>query len=153
MLAIVNAAAARYRGVIPDDCWHEPYMSAAQLERDIAAGVTFWGVDDEKGDLVGVMGIQPAQDVDLIRHAYVRPDQQGRGVGGELLTQLETLSGRPILIGTWRDATWAVGFYQRHGYVLVPEAEIAPLLRRYWTVSLRQIATSVVLAKPLRLSR
>ena len=152
ILAIVNAAAARYRGAIPDDCWHEPYMPATQLAQDVAAGVTFWGVEDESGELVGVMGIQQVRDVDLIRHAYVRPDQQGRGIGGKLLAHLEALSRQAILIGTWRDAAWAVRFYQRHGYVLVAEAETAPLLRRYWTVSPRQIETSVVLAKPPRLS-
>lgn len=150
ILAIVNAAAARYRGAIPADCWHEPYMQADQLAQDVAAGVTFWGVDDESGELAGVMGIQPVQDVDLIRHAYVRPDQQGRGVGGKLLAHLEALSRQPILIGTWRDAGWAIRFYQRHGYVLVADEETAPLLRRYWTVSSRQIETSVVLAKPPR---
>ena len=123
-------------------------MTADQLSRDIAAGVTFWGVDDGAGELVGVMGIQPVQDVDLIRHAYVRPDQQGRGIGGLLLAHLENSSTRTILIGTWRDATWAIGFYERHGYVLVDAAETAPLLRRYWTVSPRQIETSVVLSKP-----
>jgi GNAT superfamily N-acetyltransferase len=123
-------------------------MTAEQLERDIAAGVTFWGVDDGAGDLVGVMGIQSVQDVDLIRHAYVRPDKQGGGVGGQLLAHLERLSDRAILIGTWRAATWAIAFYQRHGYMLVDAAETAPLLRRYWTVSPRQIETSVVLARP-----
>ena len=146
--AIVNAAAARYRGVIPADCWHEPYMPADQLERDVAAGVTFWGSADDRDELVGVMGIQPVRDVDLIRHAYVRPDQQGRGIGGELLAHLEGMTRRRIFIGTWADAAWAIRFYQRHGYVLVPEAETASLLRTYWTVSPRQIETSVVLAKP-----
>ena len=148
ILAIVNAAAERYRGVIPVDCWHEPYMPAAQLERDVAAGVTFWGAVDEGGALVGVMGIQPVEDVDLVRHAYVRPDQQGSGVGSRLLAHLEGLASRRILIGTWADAAWAIRFYQRHGYTLVPPSETAELLRTYWTVSPRQIETSVVLAKP-----
>jgi len=148
ILAIVNAAAERYRGAIPADCWHEPYMSAEQLERDIAAGVTFWGYVDEGGELVGVMGIQPVKDVDLVRHAYVRPDRQGRGVGARLLAHLEGLGSRQILIGTWADAAWAVRFYQGRGYTLVPRGEAAELLRTYWTISPRQVETSVVLAKP-----
>ena len=113
ILAIVNAAAERYRGVIPADCWHEPYM---------------------------------------IRHAYVRPDRQGRGVGGDLLRHLEAMSRRPILIGTWADAAWAIRFYESHDYVLVPSSEAARLLRLHWTVSPRQVETSVVLAKT-RLTR
>ena len=144
----MNAAAERYRGAIPGDCWHEPYMPADQLERDIAAGVTFWGYADGRGELVGVMGIQAVRDVDLIRHAYVRPDQQGRGIGGELLAHLEGLTRRRILIGTWAGAAWAIRFYQRHGFELVPAAQTASLLEAYWTVSERQIETSVVLAKP-----
>ena len=150
ILAIVNEAAERYRGVIPTDCWHEPYMAPAELERDIAAGVVFWGCVDETSELVGVMGIQAVKDVHLIRHAYVRPDAQGRGVGSGLLSHLETLSSRPILIGTWAAATWAIGFYQSHGYTLVAAGEVAPLLQKYWTVSPRQVETSVVLAKPAR---
>ena len=148
ILAIVNAAAERYRTAIPADCWHTRYMSAAQLEQDIAAGVTFWGYVDESAELVGVMGIQPVRNVALIRHAYVRPDRQGRGIGGRLLTHLEGLTSRPILIGTWADAVWAIRFYEGHGYTLVPEDATAELLRTYWTVSPRQIETSVVLAKP-----
>ena len=151
ILAIVNAAAERYHGAIPDDCWHEPYMPAEQLAGEVAAGVAFWAAVDtekERQELVGVMGIQRVLDVDLIRHAYVRPDLQGRGIGGALLTYLERRSGRRILIGTWAAAAWAIGFYQRHGYTLVPAAATPALLRRYWTVSPRQIETSVVLAKP-----
>lgn len=148
ILAIVNAAAERYRGAIPADCWHEPYMTAEQLERDIAAGVTFWGYVDEGGELLGVMGIQPVKDVTLVRHAYVRPDQQGRGIGARLLAHLEGLTSRQILIGTWADAEWAIRFYQGRGYTLVPRSETAELLRTYWTISPRQIETSVVLAKP-----
>jgi GNAT superfamily N-acetyltransferase len=148
ILAIVNAAAERYRSAIPADCWHEPYMPTDQLERDIAAGVTFWGYEDDFDVLLGVMGVQQIRDVDLIRHAYVRPDQQGRGVGGVLLRHLEDLSRRQILIGTWADAAWAIRFYQNHGYTLVPNVETGELLRTYWTISPRQVETSVVLAKP-----
>ena len=148
ILAIVNAAAERYRGAIPADCWHEPYMPAEQLEREVAAGVAFWGYVDASEELVGVIGIQPVRDVDLVRHAYVRPDRQGQGIGGRLLAHLEGLSSRRILIGTWADATWAIRFYEGHGYTLVPRGATPDLLRTYWTVSPRQIETSVVLAKP-----
>ena len=148
ILAIVNAAAERYRGVIPADCWHEPYMSTAGLERDIAAGVEFWGSEEEPGVLLGVMGIQPVKDVRLIRHAYVRPGVQGKGIGGALLRFLEGRSDGPILIGTWAAARWAIAFYERHGYTLVPAERTPALLRTYWTVSPRQVEASVVLAKP-----
>ena len=148
ILAIINVAAERYRGAIPIDCWHEPYMPAEQFERDVAAGVAFWAYVDEGGEPVGVMGLQPVSDVDLVRHAYVRPDRQGQGVGGRLLRYIEGLSARRILIGTWADATWAIRFYQGHDYTLVPPGQAAELLRRYWTISPRQLETSVVLAKP-----
>ena len=158
ILAIVNAAAERYRGAIPADCWHEPYMSAAQLARDIAAGVEFWGVPSvatgEVSVLLGVMGIQAVRDVVLVRHAYVRPDQQGRGIGGALLRHLEGLAGgRQLLIGTWADAAWAIRFYEAHGYALVPREATPALLARYWEISARQVETSVVLAKPARGAR
>ena len=143
--AIVNAAAVVYRGVIPDDRWHEPYMGMAELEGEVAAGVEFWGYED--GDeLVGVMGIQPVQDVTLIRHAYVSPAAQGRGVGGALLAALEARGSGRLLVGTWAAATWAIRFYERHGFVEVDDP--AALLRRYWSIPERQIETSVVLAKP-----
>ena len=147
ILAIVNAAAERYRGTIPPDCWHEPYMSADQLARDIGAGVNFYGYDDADGQLAGVMGIQHVRDVTLVRHAYVRPDCQGQGIGGALLQHLEELTNRPILIGTWADAAWAIGFYQRHGYTLVSPEETPALLGKYWEISPRQTETSVVLRK------
>jgi GNAT superfamily N-acetyltransferase len=148
MFEIINAAAEAYRGVIPADCWHEPYMSAQELEREIAAGVVFWGYEAADGELLGVMGIQEVRDVDLIRHAYVRPGVQGRGVGSALLEHLRGLTTRRILIGTWAAAEWAVRFYQRHGFQLVSPQDKATLLRKYWTVSDRQIETSVVLAYP-----
>jgi len=147
ILAIVNSAAERYRGAIPSDCWHEPYMSAKELEREIAAGVEFWGYEVD-GELLGVMGIQHVRDVDLIRHAYVLPASQGRGVGSALLAHLRALTTRPILIGTWADAEWAIRFYERHGFELVSPSRKASLLKTYWTISDRQIETSVVLASP-----
>ena len=118
ILAIVNAAAEAYRGVIPADRWHEPYMRADELDAEIAAGVVFWGYEAD-GELLGVMGIQPVRDVDLIRHAYVLPGSQGRGVGGALLEHLRGARGRPMLVGTWAAAEWAIRFYERHGFELV----------------------------------
>ena len=147
MLAIVNSAAEAYRGTIPDDCWHEPYMSLDELEREIAAGVAFWGYEAD-GELIGVMGIQPVRDVDLIRHAYVLPGNQHRGVGSALLAHLRAMTTRRILIGTWAAAEWAVRFYTRHGFELVSPQDKTALLGKYWTISDRQIETSVVLASP-----
>jgi GNAT superfamily N-acetyltransferase len=145
ILAIVNAAAEAYRGVIPADRWREPYMPAEELAGEIAAGVAFRGYEDE-GALRGVMGIQPVRDVDLIRHAYVAPDAQGRGIGGALLEDLRRRSTRPLLVGTWAAAEWAIGFYRRHGFEVVPRERTAELLRTYWSIPERQIETSVVLA-------
>ena len=147
ILAIVNAAAEAYRGVIPEDCWHEPYMPAHELESEIAAGVEFWGCEAD-GALVGVMGIQPVRDVDLIRHAYVLPAHQRHGVGAALLRHLRQRSSRRMLIGTWAAAEWAIRFYCRHGFALVPPERKTALLKTYWTVPDRQIETSVVLAHP-----
>jgi GNAT superfamily N-acetyltransferase len=147
ILAIINAAAEAYRGVIPPDRWHEPYMPADELASEIAAGVAVWGYE-ANGALVGVMGIQPVRDVDLIRHAYVLPENQRQGVGGALLRHLRSLTRRRMLIGTWAAAEWAIRFYQRHGFELVPAARKTQLLKTYWAVPKRQIETSVVLANP-----
>jgi len=147
ILQIINSAAAAYRGVIPADRWHEPYMSETELDHEIENGVVFWGYEDD-AELIGVMGVQPVRDVDLIRHAYVRPGQQQRGIGGELLTRLREATARPMLVGTWADATWAIRFYQRHGFELVPRSAVPSLLRAYWSIPDRQIETSVVLANP-----
>jgi GNAT superfamily N-acetyltransferase len=147
ILAIINGAAGAYRGVIPTDRWHEPYMSAAELEREISGGVAFWGYEVD-GALVGAMGIQPVRDVALIRHAYVRPGNQRRGVGGALLGHLHALTTRRMLVGTWAAADWAIRFYQRHGFELVSPERTPTLLKTYWTIPDRQIKTSVVLANP-----
>jgi GNAT superfamily N-acetyltransferase len=144
MGVIINRAAEAYRGVIPADCWHEPYMPPADLTREIKAGVSFWGYEDG-GTLTGIMGIQDVKDVALIRHAYVLPEHQGQGIGAALLAHLRTLTSRRILIGTWAAATWAIRFYQRHGFTLTSDADKAALLRTYWTISDRQVETSVVL--------
>jgi GNAT superfamily N-acetyltransferase len=147
ILSIINAAAERYRGKIPADCWHDPYMSATELAGAITTGVSFWGAEDEDGRLAGVMGIQSVKDVTLVRHAYVHPDCQGQGIGGLLLRHVETLTDKRILIGTWADATWAIRFYETHGYTLIPRSETAALLNEYWEIPPRQVETSVVLAK------
>ena len=143
---IVNDAAQAYRGVIPADCWNEPYMSKVYLRHEMDAGVAFWGYEED-GELAGVMGIQDVQDVTLIRHAYVRTARRNQGIGGKLLSFLRTQTARPILIGTWSAAAWAVGFYKKHGFRLVTPEEKDRLLRQYWSISNRQIETSVVLAE------
>ena len=141
---IINDAAVAYRGVIPDDRWHEPYMSEEELEAEIAAGVRFLGWYAPPDTLLGVMGAQDVQDVALIRHAYVLSASQRRGIGSALIATLMQATERPLLVGTWKAATWAVTFYERHGFRVVEDT--ATLLRRYWTIPDRQIETSVVLA-------
>jgi GNAT superfamily N-acetyltransferase len=147
ILAIVNAAAEAYRGVIPPDRWHEPYMPGAELDGEIAAGVVFWGYEAD-GELLGVMGLQPVRDVELIRHAYVAPERQRGGVGGALLEHLAARTTRRMLVGTWAAAEWAIAFYRRHGFAPVGPERTAELLRAYWAIPERQIETSVVLARP-----
>ena len=148
MLAIINAAAEAYRGVIPPDRWHDPYMPVGELAAEMADGVTFSGYEAD-GRLVGVMGVQHRRNVDLVRHAYVLPRWQGHGVGTGLLQHLCDNAERPILIGTWAAADWAIRFYDHHGFARASDDDIAPLLRTYWNVPDRQIATSVVLASPV----
>jgi GNAT superfamily N-acetyltransferase len=147
ILEIVNAAAEAYRGVIPDDRWHEPYMSSQELNTEIAAGIRFWAYEANATPL-GVMGVQPMADVDLIRHAYVRPGNQRRGIGGALLRHVQDMTGRRLLVGTWAAADWAIAFYRRHGFELVTPQRKDELLRMYWSIPDRQIETSVVLASP-----
>ena len=146
MYQIINEAAQVYKGIIPADRWKEPYMPREELEDEIEAGVLFWAYEED-GELLGVMGIQDVLDVTLIRHAYVRTAQQNKGVGGKLLSQLRTLTSRPILLGTWADATWAIRFYEKHGFHLVTPEEKDRLLKKYWKIPDRQIETSVVLAE------
>lgn len=142
---VINDAATAYRGVIPADRWREPYMPLDELRAEIAAGVQFWGIRRE-GRLLGVMGLQRARDVSLIRHAYTRTAEQGGGVGSALLEHLKRASHRRLLIGTWKAATWAIRFYERRGFHRVSDEEKDRLLRRYWTVPERQIEESVVLS-------
>ncbi len=143
--AIVNDAAQAYKGVIPADRWHEPYIPMDELVREIGDGIRFW-IGEHYGRPIAVMGIQDKGDVALIRHAYVSTAQQRKGVGSQLLRHIENLTPKPILIGTWKAAGWAIGFYQRHGYALVSEAQKDVLLRKYWSIPARQVETSVVLA-------
>jgi GNAT superfamily N-acetyltransferase len=147
--AIVDAAAEAYRGVIPADRWHDPYMPREELDAEIAAGVEFWGYESG-GELLGIMGVQTVREVELIRHAYVVPDAQGRGIGGALLEHLVGRATLPLLVGTWAAAEWAVRFYERHGFELVGRQRKDELLKRYWSIPDRQIATSVVLTGPPR---
>jgi GNAT superfamily N-acetyltransferase len=141
---IINNAAGAYRGAIPADCWHEPYMARSELLSEIAAGVNFWGWD-ESGALIGVMGLQKVGDATLIRHAYVEPAHQGRGVGGALLRALANHASGPLLVGTWAAARWAIRFYERHGFQLLPTEDRDRLLNTYWSIPSRQREASVVL--------
>ena len=145
MSVIVNDAAQAYRGVIPADRWREPYMPLDELATEIAGGVVFW-VAEEDGRMFGVMGIQDKGEVALVRHAYVMPTMQRKGVGTKLLRHVESLTEKPVLIGTWADASWAIEFYRKNGYTVVPNRDNDALLRRYWSIPARQIETSVVLA-------
>lgn len=142
---IINDASIAYKGVIPEDRWHEPYMSEGELQKQMTEGVRFWCHIDN-GVVAGVMGIQEKSDVTLIRHAYVRTSQRNKGIGGKLLHHLSTLTQKPILIGTWAAAAWAIEFYKKHGFKQVPSDDIAPLLKKYWNIPDRQVETSVVLA-------
>jgi len=144
--AVINEAAEAYRGVIPPDCWHEPYMPGSALKAEIVAGVSFWGWE-ESGVLMGVMGLQYVRDATLIRHAYVRTAYQSRGIGGKLLRFLAEQANGPLLVGTWTAAEWAIRFYERHGFRLVSAAEKDRLLTTYWSIPPRQQETSVVLLR------
>lgn len=142
---IINDAAQAYKGRIPEDRWTEPYMSADHLRQEQEAGVAFWGYEGEDG-LLGVMGIQDVQDVTLVRHAYVRTAAHGKGIGGHLITYLKSHAVRPMLVGTWQAADWAIRFYEKHWFQLVTWEEKERLLRKYWNIPERQTETSVVLA-------
>ena len=142
---IINDAASAYKGIIPPDRWHEPYMPKEELMIQIDQGVEFWCyTENEK--IIGVMGIQDKADVVLIRHAYVRTAHRNKGIGGKLLAHLLSFTDRPVLIGTWANASWAIEFYQKHGFRLVATEEKNQLLAKYWIIPERQIETSVVLA-------
>ncbi len=143
--SIINDAANAYRGVIPEDRWHDPYMPAEELKKQIDEGVEFWCYKEGE-DILGVMGIQFKGDVTLIRHAYVRTASKNKGIGSKLLAHLQTIAETPVLIGTWADASWAIRFYERHGFRLLSNEEKDFLLKKYWSIPERQADTSVVLA-------
>ena len=147
VFAIINDAARAYKDVIPADRWHEPYMPRQELESEIADGVEFWLAGDDDR-VAGVMGIQDRGDVALIRHAYVQTPRQHQGIGSGLLRHVQGLCQKPLLIGTWAAASWAVEFYQRNGFTIVSYEAKERLLRQYWNIPERQIATSVVLVDP-----
>ena len=142
---IINNAALAYKGIIPDDRWHEPYMPVEEIRHAIKDGVVFWGFEQE-GCLAGVMGIQDKGDVALIRHAYVLSRMRRQGIGEKLLRNLAGMTDKPILVGTWKDASWAIAFYRKNGFYPVSDEEKDRLLRKYWSIPERQIETSVVLA-------
>jgi len=142
---IINDGAQAYKGIIPADRWTEPYMSREKLQHEIDDGVLFSALE-ENGALLAVMGIQHVHDVTLIRHAYVRTASQKQGIGAVLLSHLRALSPKPILIGTWADAIWAIRFYEKHGFRTVDPHTKNRLLKKYWTIPERQVETSVVLA-------
>ena len=142
--SIINEAALAYRGAIPDDCWHDPYMTREHLQSEIAKGVHFFAYEID-GTIAGVMGLQDVHNVTLIRHAYVRRAHQGRGIGGKLLDWLIARATNRLLVGTWAAATWAIAFYERHGFRLVTDGEKNRLLDTYWTITPRQRDVSVVL--------
>jgi GNAT superfamily N-acetyltransferase len=152
LFSIVNDAAQAYKGVIPADCWHEPYMPLDELEQGTRDGIVFWGYEAD-GELVGVMGIQDRGEVSLIRHAYVYAAQRRKGIGETLLKHLESMTAKPILIGTWKAAAWAIRFYEKNGYRLLSRPETEQLLRKHWSIPERQIETSVVLANAGWISR
>jgi GNAT superfamily N-acetyltransferase len=145
IFSLINDAAQVYRGIIPSDRWHDPYMPVEELSHEIAGGVIFWVAEDDE-DVLGVMGVQDRGEVTLVRHAYVSPAHQRKGIGVRLLRHIEALTTKPILIGTWADASWAIDFYRRNGFTLMPPDDTRRLLKTYWSIPERQIETSVVLA-------
>lgn len=146
ILSIVNDGAEAYRGIIPADRWKEPYMDSGELRDEIASGVAFSGMEGGGGGLVGVMGVQPVRDVILIRHAYVRRGRQRGGVGSALLRSLTEHAPRPVMLGTWKAARWAVRFYEKHGFTLIEGADKDRLLQTYWDIPQRQVVESVIMA-------
>ncbi len=145
LFEVINDAAQAYKGIIPEDRWHEPYMPMEELKSEIAAGVRFWGGESD-GELIGVMGVQDKGGVALIRHAYVKTAKRKQGTGTELLRHIEKTTSKPILLGTWIDAAWAIAFYEKNGYRRLSRKETERLLKKYWSIPDRQIETSVVLA-------
>ena len=147
ILYVINDASLKYKGIIPNDCWHEPYMTKQKLISEFANGVRMFGYNKDS-NLVGVMGIQELKDVTLIRHAYILTQYQGLGIGKALLQHLFKIkTSSCLLVGTWRDATWAIQFYEKFGFVLHTKKQTAQLLKKYWSLPSKQIENSVVLKK------
>ncbi len=146
VLTVINNAACAYEGVIPEDCWHEPYMGGSELARELSHGVEFWGVE-QAGRLVAVMGLQNRGEVTLVRHAYVVPEHQRHGLGAKLLHHVEGLTDKPILVGTWAAASWAIRFYEKNGYVVLSSERTSTLLEKYWDIPRQQARFSVVLRR------
>jgi len=147
ILYVVNDAAIKYKNVIPDNCWHEPYMSERELLGEFQDGVRMFGYSDN-GELIGVIGFQEIKDVVLIRHAYTLTDYQGKGTGSRLLEYLLNKNQNSrLLVGTWRDAKWAIRFYEKFGFVLHDEEETTSLLEKYWNIPSEQIKNSIVLER------
>ena len=147
ILNIINDASIKYKGVIPDDCWKEPYMSEQELIDEFSDGVRIYGYN-HNNELIGVIGIQEVKDVVLIRHAYTLSSYQGKGAGSALLEYLlkKNLNSR-LLVGTWKDATWAIRFYEKFGFILHTKGEKTLLLKKYWKIPSKQIENSVVLER------
>ena len=147
ILYVINDASLKYKGIIPNDCWHEPYMTKQKLISEFANGVRMFGYNKDS-NLVGVMGIQELKDVTLIRHAYILTQYQGLGIGKSLLQHLFKIkTSSCLLVGTWRDASWAIQFYEKFGFVLHTKKQTAQLLKKYWNLPSKQIENSVVLRK------
>jgi len=140
---IINEAANAYQGIIPADCYHQPYMPMDELEQEMKR-MTFFGWEAKDGEMIGVMGFEPIKNVTLIRHAYVLPQWQRQGIGSKLLNHLKGLvTTSRLLVGTWADAKWAIAFYQKHGFSLLPNKD--ELLKTYWHIPQRQIETSIAM--------
>ena len=149
ILYVINDAAIRYKGIIPDNCWHEPYMSEQELVNEFNAELRMYGYH-HNNKLIGVIGIQEVKDVILIRHAYTLTSYQGKGTGSELLKYLlKKNQNSRLLVGTWRDATWAIRFYEKFGFILHAKDQSTLLLKKYWKISSNQIKNSVVLERQL----
>ena len=149
ILYVINDAAIKYKGVIPDNCWHEPYMSEQELVNEFNAELRMYGYH-RNNKLIGVIGIQEVKDVILIRHAYTLTSYQGKGTGSELLKYLlKKNQNSRLLVGTWRDATWAIRFYEKFGFILHTKDQTTLLLKQYWKISSNQIKNSVVLERQL----
>ena len=147
ILYVINDASLKYKGIIPNDCWHEPYMTKQKLISEFANGVRMFSYNKDN-TLVGVMGIQELKDVTLIRHAYILTRYQGLGIGKSLLQNLFKIKKNScLLVGTWRDATWAIQFYEKFGFLLHTKKQTAQLLKKYWNLPSKQIENSVVLEK------